>query len=452
MLRVAAAAVAPSSKAAKRIHVRPRPASTPHSSHPTSNANVLVSDCYRHLSYVRNRIGRVEVPKGYPCIRCMSTTADIEGLLGSRPSNVRSNNNKDKRRSDRDNKNRAYSHQQRILSSKGEQNFQDQKQRWKHKSKGSTKQTVQASDGVGTAAGTAAVAARALPDKTALLLPRATERMEAFLQRRALLPSPPAAWLQRTDGSHFRDLVDDESENDEMLAQRIALHNDVVQLLLILRDSILGGHISPRGGRNGLILSDLLGNILLLLGESPPSHPTSVRSAGVGNQNTKRAMSPADAAAIGLDLLRRTNLDVRPDHFASAIRAACHDERWKMASDLFSSQVNPDSAGLVPVDAALGLDSAAELGLYAIARHSQAEYKGNSGGPSVADKVFDAALGMSIISPTDQDNCEYYFSCLSIYSSYDRRQCRVLTKSKYCLCFTFISRCIGSRVGARKSG
>ena len=119
-------------------------------------------------------------------------------------------------------------------------------------------------------------------------------------------------------------------------------------------------------------------------------------------------MTPADAAAIALDLLRRTNLDVRPDHYASAIRAACHDGRWKMASDLFSSQVNPDSAGLVPVDSTLGLDSTAELGLYAIARHSQAEHIEASDRPSVADKVFDAALGMSIISPTDQDNCKCY--------------------------------------------
>ena len=132
-------------------------------------------------------------------------------------------------------------------------------------------------------------------------------------------------------------------------------------------------------------------------------------------QTSKRTTSPADAAAIGLDLLRRTNLDVRPDHYASAIRAACHDGRWEMASDLFTSQCNPNSAGLVPVDSTLGSDSTAELGLYAIARQSREEQREDGGGPSAsADKVFDAALGMSIISPTDQDNCK--LQCLSLFS------------------------------------
>ena len=340
----------------------------------------------------------------------MSTTADVEGLLsttsssssGSRTSNVRSSNNNEKGRSSKGSNNRPRDHQHRLASSKGGRNQQQQKERRKHKAKGvASKRPVHASDAIAAAA----VAARAFPDKAALLLPRATERMGAFLRSRALLPPPPSSWLHPADGLHFQDLVDEQSDNEsEVLVQRIALHNDVVQLLLILRDSILGGHITPRGGRNGLILWDLLGNILLLLGESPPSHLTVAGNA----ETTKRTMSPADAAAIALDLLRRTNLDVRPDHYASAIRAACHDGRWKMASDLFSSQVNPDSAGLVPVDSTLGLDSTAELGLYAIARHSQAEQIETADRPSVADKVFDAALGMSIISPTDQDNCKCY--------------------------------------------
>ena len=282
------------------------------------------------------------------------------------------------------------------------------------KAGGARRSAVQAGDAL------AAVAAeRALPDKAALLLPRATERMEAFLRSRALLPPPPAAWLRPVDddglsGGDGHDANDEEAHDDDnVLAQRIALHNDVVQLLLILRDSIFGGHVSPRGGRNGLVLSDLLGNILLLLGESPPLH---LMMGQQGNaQTNKRTTSPADAAAIGLDLLRRTNLDVRPDHYASAVRAACHDGRWEMASDLFSSQCNPNSAGLVPVDSTLGSDSTAELGLYAIARQSRDEQGGDGGGPSAsADKVFDAALGMSIISPTDQDSCK--LQCLSLFS------------------------------------
>mmetsp|Transcript_28096 Transcript_28096/g.81215 ORF Transcript_28096/g.81215 Transcript_28096/m.81215 type:complete len:1157 (+) Transcript_28096:109-3579(+) len=414
MLRVAAATVAPSAQAARRIRPRGRgaswhaPASAPRPSPTTSNTNVPATGSFRRPSHIPNRMGRDGGLWRYPCSRCVSTTADVEALLSSSSSsaggNITSNgsNNRDnKSRSTRDtNNHRQHAQQHQTVKSKGERNQHRQKQRRRHKAKGAAKRSVQAGDALAAAA----AAARALPDKAALLLPRATERMEAFLQSRALLPPPPSVWLRPVDGLNFHELDYDDSDDDEVLAQRIALHNDVVQLLLILRDSILGGHISPRGGRNGLVLSDLVGNVLLLLGESPPFHITAAATAGEGNAQIKRTMSPADAAAIGLDLLRRTNLDVRPDHYASAVRAACHDGRWKMASDLFSAQVNPDSAGLVPVDSTLGLDSTAELGLYAIARQSQDEQNQNGAGLSTADKVFDATLGMSIISPTDQDN------------------------------------------------
>jgi hypothetical protein len=345
-----------------------------------------------------------------------TTAADVESLLSSSsPSssdeNITSNKGHKRitSRSNRDiNNNRQHAQHQ-----------MQGRRRHKAKAGGAKRSAAQAGDALATAAA-AAVAERALPDKAALLLPRATERMEAFLRSRALLPPPPSAWLRPVDdnglsGGDGDDANDEEAHDDaHVLAQRIALHNDVVQLLLILRDSILGGHVSPRGGRNGLILSDLLGNILLLLGESPPFHILTGQE-GSAQTSKKRTTSPADAAAIGLDLLRRTNLDVRPDHYASAVRAACHDGRWEMASDLFSSQCNPNSAGLVPVDSTLGSDSTAELGLYAIARQSRDEQGENGSGPSAAaDKVFDAALGMSIISPTDQDNCK--LQGLSLFS------------------------------------
>ena len=355
----------------------------------------------------------------YPCSRCClltTTAADAESLLSSSSSSssdeniITSNKGHKRTRSNRVNINNRQQHAQHQTQAR-------RRNRAKAGGGSARRSAAQAGDALAVAA----AAERALPDKAALLLPRATERMEAFLRSRALLPPPPAAWLRPVDeddslsggGGDAEDTNDEEAHNDDVLAQRIALHNDVVQLLLILRDSILGGHVSPRGGRNGLVLSDLLGNILLLLGESPPLH---IMTGQQGNaQTSKRTTSPADAAAIGLDLLRRTNLDVRPDHYASAVRAACHDGRWEMASDLFASQCNPNSAGLVPVDSTLGSDSTAELGLYAIARQSREEQREDGGGPSAsADKVFDAALGMSIISPTDQDNCK--LQCLSLFS------------------------------------
>ena len=359
------------------------------------------------LRVAAGRAGGTSWRYRYPCSRCClltTTAADAESLLSSSSSSsssdesiITSNKGHKRTRSNRVNINNRQQHAQHQT--------QARRRHRAPKAGGSARRSAaQAGDAL------AAVAAeRALPDKAALLLPRATERMEAFLRSRALLPPPPSAWLRPVDDDDDEEAHDD----DNVLAQRIALHNDVVQLLLILRDSILGGHVSPRGGRNGLVLSDLLGNILLLLGESPPLH---LMMGQQGNaQTNKRTTSPADAAAIGLDLLRRTNLDVRPDHYASAVRAACHDGRWEMASDLFSSQCNPNSAGLVPVDSTLGSDSTAELGLYAIARQSRDEQGGDGGGPSAsADKVFDAALGMSIISPTDQDSCK--LQCLSLFS------------------------------------
>jgi len=366
------------------------------------------------LRVAAGRAGGTSWRYRHPCSRCClltTTAADAESLLSSSSSSssdeniITSNKGHKRTRSNRVNINNRQQHAQHQTQAR---------RRHRAKAGGGRRSAVQAGDAL------AAVAAeRALPDKAALLLPRATERMEAFLRSRALLPPPPSAWLRPVDddglsGGDGHDANDEEAHDDDnVLAQRIALHNDVVQLLLILRDSILGGHVSPRGGRNGLVLSDLLGNILLLLGESPPLH---IMTGQQGNaQTNKRTTSPADAAAIGLDLLRRTNLDVRPDHYASAVRAACHDGRWEMASDLFSSQCNPNSAGLVPVDSTLGSDSTAELGLYAIARQSRDEQGGDGGGPSAsADKVFDAALGMSIISPTDQDSCK--LQCLSLFS------------------------------------
>lgn len=206
MLRVAAATAAPSAKAAKRIRPRARgavdvcgwlapPANGSSSSRATSISNVPAtgSGYSRHLSHAVSQVERIQAPREYPCVRCMSTTADVEGLLsttsssssGSRTSNVRSSNNNEKGRSSKGSNNRPRDHQHRLASSKGGRNQQQQKERRKHKAKGvASKRPVHASDAIAAAA----VAARALPDKAALLLPRATERMGAFLRSRALLP------------------------------------------------------------------------------------------------------------------------------------------------------------------------------------------------------------------------------------------------------------------------
>ena len=188
----------------------------------------------------------------YPCSSCClltTTAADAESLLSSSSSS-----------SSDENITSANKGHKRIRSNNREinnrQHGQNQTQgRRRHKAKaggGARRSAVQAGDAL---AATAA-AERALPDKAALLLPRATERMEAFLRSRALLPPPPSAWLRPVDGDGLScgdgdDANDEEAHDDDVLAQRIALHNDVVQLLLILRDSILGGHVSPAGVGTG---------------------------------------------------------------------------------------------------------------------------------------------------------------------------------------------------------
>lgn len=332
------------------------------------------------------------------CLRCLfsaDAAANAGELLPTHGSGYNSSDRST--RTEQNNQSRRASASSRLTKSRNKRKQFDMGRQGRQKTAERETQQRSRSNSVGLNAATAR--------KAALLLPKATERMESFLRARAELPPPPSAWLHPVD---MLDDVTNATEHTDVLAQRAQLHNDVVQLLLILRDSITGGHISPRGGSNSLILSDLLGNILLLLGESPPKMLLRNVTERIID-GKKITLSSADAAGVVLNLLRRMNLDVRPDHYASAIRAACHDGRWKMASDLFSAQVDPDSAGLVPVDSTLGYGSTVELGLYAIARQSEIESQESTDELSipVANKVFDAALSMSIISPTDQDNCEW---------------------------------------------
>ena len=245
----------------------------------------------------------------------------------------------------------------------------------------------------------ASTSADVYSERANLILSRASDRMVAFLRTRSTLPPPHPSWLLPKSSLNKEGI---EADDEDMLHRRCALHADVVRLLEILHASfsILGDYISPRGGRNPRLCSDLLGNILLLLGDSPPAHLQrevkidKSRKEGI----PQNILSPADAANLVLDLLRRLNLDVTPDQYASAIQAACHDGRWGVASGMFLEQIDPDSAGMVPIDSTLGWGSRVEMGLYAIAKQAKSEATGD-----VTDQVFDAVQSMSMVSPADQE-------------------------------------------------
>jgi hypothetical protein len=96
-----------------------------------------------------------------------------------------------------------------------------------------------------------------------------------------------------------------------------------------------------------------------------------------------------------MSLAKRLNLNIT--HQKPALEAACREGRWDEAAKLFSRQIDPDMAGFMPMD----ISAKEPLGLYAIARDAQKRKI------PVAEQVMDAVMNMTMVNPTDQNNCEY---------------------------------------------
>jgi len=90
-------------------------------------------------------------------------------------------------------------------------------------------------------------------------------------------------------------------------------------------------------------------------------------------------------------LAKKYNLNIID--LSPAIEAACREEKWEEAADLFNSQIDPDVSGFTP----MLIDLDRPLGLYAIAKDAQQREL------PIAELVMDAVMKMSMVNPTDQE-------------------------------------------------
>ena len=158
----------------------------------------------------------------------------------------------------------------------------------------------------------------------------------------------------------------------------VKLFTDTQHLFHALRSAVDEGRIRP-SGKHGKELSKFLELVLFVYQHSPQKSEYSVFK---------------DCEDV-LHSLKAWNLDVRTEHYESAIAVANRERRWNEAAQLFWRQIEPE-AGYNPVQ----ISVANPIGLYAIARSAQEQ------GSPAAEQVFDAVGRLSMVSPRDQTKCE----------------------------------------------
>ena len=106
-----------------------------------------------------------------------------------------------------------------------------------------------------------------------------------------------------------------------------------------------------------------------------------------------------------LQLMTDWNLDVQHKHCDYAIQVAARQGQWSDAADLFWHQIDPDHSGYNP------LDVSNPLGLYVVARAAQ------ESGAAPVETTLDAVLKMSMVSPSDQNECRIFIcTCLVLFA------------------------------------
>lgn len=222
---------------------------------------------------------------------------------------------------------------------------------------------------------------RHLGDST---LSKCNDIMVKLLQRRKQIDAPPIEWILATESKVG---IDD-------YEFRINLYKDIISLTKALELSIRSKRIQASSTRDIRELSALLGNILLICSESPPKRLTGIEELPSTSEMCKKVLS----------LLEELNLDIQNFHNFCTIRAANQEHHWKLASNLFLNQIDPDMFGLVPIDSKLGWDRYVEMGLYGLAMSIK---QSKNTDIDVAIGVFDAVSDMCMVSPTDREKCEY---------------------------------------------
>ncbi len=247
------------------------------------------------------------------------------------------------------------------------------------------------------------------------------EAMNDIFQQHNNLPPPSREWLHEYVRGRKRHHDSLDAGTHE---QCLELCNDAANLISCVERSIAEGEIRGLGGKDAYLLSELLGRAMLIFSETPPPRGTHSRGRvqqlppSTINDNTA-SVSPYEACLGVMDMLRRLNLDILSSHYACTIRAACHEARWEEASNVFLNQINGNdggdlsddisTGGFSPINPTLGWDQPLEVGLYAVARNAwyqslmaeQQQHSGNIDSPSKI--VFDAAMKMCMISPSEQD-------------------------------------------------
>ena len=136
----------------------------------------------------------------------------------------------------------------------------------------------------------------------------------------------------------------------------------------------------------------------------------------LGEALTILSTSSYDDCSRVMNIIQSYNLDL--PHYDHAIQAAAVEKNWAEAARLFRQKIDPDEAGYTPVEVSVQNP----LGLYAIAKDAQKNQDGN-----VADRVMDAVLNLTMVSPTDQEKCE----CMTINRT-ERRDLVSLSHTKMC--------------------
>ena len=147
------------------------------------------------------------------------------------------------------------------------------------------------------------------------------------------------------------------------------------------------------------ILSNLFSNALSIISNVELKYDNNDTTNPVA---TVDGSSRFDICISILTTLHNLNLDISQQSFASTIKAGCLDGKYNDAAELFMSQLDiVDCGSMVPMHFDnTTYDCPIEIGLYAIAK-SNCSTEDDDDDDTSSMKVFDAALTMAIVNPTD---------------------------------------------------
>jgi len=207
------------------------------------------------------------------------------------------------------------------------------------------------------------------PKLAKIVIPEMMQQISSLKQRVGSLEALPPIWS-------------DQCENSAENPQRQQIHTETQQVLAEIQRHVKGGILQP-DGKHQHEISMLMEHILQLYSETV-------------NKDHHVFKECQDI----LDFMTTWKLDLQHKHFEYSILTAVREHRWKEASELFWSLIDPEDSGFHPYD----IKVANPVGLYAIARHAQERES------TVVETVLDAVFRMCIVSPRDEEKCKLYIS------------------------------------------